>query len=487
MVRVGEPRHPLGGPALLQRGRCRRRTARAARTGHEAPNLIPVVLDGRGRSAAGGARLRHGPSDPGRDSRSATTSTSWTWRRASRALEAIDARDESLTVNVGTGVGVSVLEVLEAARRITGRESRPMAAPRREGDPSAIWADTRAGGSRAARLARDPHARRHRRLGVALAHRPIPRAIASPADEPARHGPIGRDGRPRDRRLTVAYVMSRFPKLTETFILAEIVAMDRAGVRVELHPLLRQRGEPVQPAAVRWVERAHYLPFLSPAIRAASCAFLRDPRRRRRYLRGTRGHDPRHVAQPELPVRRAGHLPEGRPRRLAMEAEGVEHVHCHFANHPALAGLPRPPAGRDPVQLHGARLRPPRRPDDAAGEGRRGRVRRDDLAGQPARSSRRPPGPAPSGKVEVIHCGVDPAAFRPTATGRDGPLRIVAVGTLHEVKGQVHLIEACRSAGRAGACAFTCRFIGDGPDRAALDRADRAPRVWPTRSPWPGA
>ena len=31
----------------------------------------------------------------------------------------------------------------DAARRITGREIRTEAAPRREGDPSAIWADTR--------------------------------------------------------------------------------------------------------------------------------------------------------------------------------------------------------------------------------------------------------------------------------------------------------------------------------------------------------
>ena len=35
------------------------------------------------------------------------------------------------------------MEVLDAARRITGREIPAEAAPRREGDPSAIWADTR--------------------------------------------------------------------------------------------------------------------------------------------------------------------------------------------------------------------------------------------------------------------------------------------------------------------------------------------------------
>ena len=64
------------------------------------------------------------------------------------ALETIDREDASLTVNVGTGVGASVREVLDAARRITGREIPAEEAPRRAGDPPAIWADTTQAGER---------------------------------------------------------------------------------------------------------------------------------------------------------------------------------------------------------------------------------------------------------------------------------------------------------------------------------------------------
>jgi UDP-glucose-4-epimerase GalE len=64
------------------------------------------------------------------------------------ALETIDHDDVSLTVNVGTGVGASVREVLDAARRITGREIPAEEAPRRAGDPPAIWADTTLAGER---------------------------------------------------------------------------------------------------------------------------------------------------------------------------------------------------------------------------------------------------------------------------------------------------------------------------------------------------
>jgi UDP-glucose 4-epimerase len=58
------------------------------------------------------------------------------------ALATIAAGDGSVTVNVGTGVGASVIDVVDAARRITGAAIPTESAPRREGDPSAIWADT---------------------------------------------------------------------------------------------------------------------------------------------------------------------------------------------------------------------------------------------------------------------------------------------------------------------------------------------------------
>lgn len=43
--------------------------------------------------------------------------------------------------NLGTGVGISVSEVIEAACRITQRNIQVMRGPRRSGDPAALWAD----------------------------------------------------------------------------------------------------------------------------------------------------------------------------------------------------------------------------------------------------------------------------------------------------------------------------------------------------------
>jgi glycosyltransferase involved in cell wall biosynthesis len=73
--------------------------------------------------------------------------------------------------------------------------------------------------------------------------------------------------------------------------------------------------------------------------------------------------------------------------------------------------------------------------------------------------------------LEVIHCGVDTTVFHPVPrpATRDARLAILAIGTLHEVKGQTHLIEACRLLAEAGV-PFTCRFVGEGQDRAVLER-----------------
>ena len=43
-------------------------------------------------------------------------------------------------------------------------------------------------------------------------------------------------------KLKVAYIMSRFPKLTETFVLFEMVAVERQGVQIELYPLQGGKG-----------------------------------------------------------------------------------------------------------------------------------------------------------------------------------------------------------------------------------------------------
>lgn len=283
----------------------------------------------------------------------------------------------------------------------------------------------------------------------------------------SRTEPRGADG------LRLAYVMSRFPKLTETFILFELLAVERAGASVELYPLLRERESVSHPEADPLVERARYLPFLSPAIVRSQLWYLRH--RPRTYLatlgtilRGT-------IRSPNFFFGALGVFPKVAHAGRMMAAQGIEHVHCHFANHPAIAGFVIHRLVGIPYSFtaHGSDLHVDRtflwpKVREAAfviaiSEDNRREILQDC-----------PPGAA-DGKVHVLHCGVDTDRFRPRpegASSADGVLRILSVGSLHEVKGQGVLIEACRRLVRSG-IPVHCTLVGEGPDRPALERTIR--------------
>ena len=57
-----------------------------------------------------------------------------------QSLRWVDEHDRSLSLNLGSGEGLSVLEILESARRITGREIKAEIVGRRPGDPAQMYA-----------------------------------------------------------------------------------------------------------------------------------------------------------------------------------------------------------------------------------------------------------------------------------------------------------------------------------------------------------
>jgi glycosyltransferase involved in cell wall biosynthesis len=276
-------------------------------------------------------------------------------------------------------------------------------------------------------------------------------------------GPSIADDRP------VAYMMSRFPKLTETFILDELVAVDRHGVRIELFPLLRERTAVVHPDAVPWITRAHFLPFLSVAILRSNVALL--TRHPRRYL-GTLGAMLRGTAGSlNFLLGGIGIFPKVVHAAALMERLGVRHVHCHFATHPALAGFLIHRLTGIPYSFtaHGSDLHVDRRmlcPKISEAKFAV-TISHSNAAVIEAECGARPP------NLHVIRCGVDLRTFHPRdgggASAENRPMTLACIGTLHEVKGQRHLIDAV-----ARLCArgldVRCRFVGDGPDREALER-----------------
>jgi UDP-glucose 4-epimerase len=105
---------------------------------HPETHLIPLVL----RAAAGGTSVKvFGTDYPTRDGTAVRDyiHVEDLGRAHLLALEAAEPGEHSV-YNLGNGSGFSVREVVEAARRVTGRDIDAVEAPRREGDPPALVA-----------------------------------------------------------------------------------------------------------------------------------------------------------------------------------------------------------------------------------------------------------------------------------------------------------------------------------------------------------
>ena len=219
--------------------------------------------------------------------------------------------------------------------------------------------------------------------------------------------------------LRVAYVVNVFPKLSETFIAAEVAELVRRGVDVRVVSLRRPVEDLRHDVAEAVLGRVVHAP-------ADPGAVLRDFR-------------------PQL-------------------------VHAHFATEPAAAA--RDVAARLAVPFtftaHGYDIH--RRPPADFAERAAAAAAVVTVSKANARAIVERHG-VPAGHVRVIHCGIDTERFRPNGGPADPP-RIVAVARLAKVKNLPLLLQAC-AALKAKGLDFRVAVVGDGPERDELAAARR--------------
>lgn len=268
----------------------------------------------------------------------------------------------------------------------------------------------------------------------------------------------------------IAVFVSRFPKLTETFILREIDELERQGQPVVLVPLIRHREPLVHEQARRWLGRAVFTPWASRDILRANGVWLM--RRPGRYLSTLFRLVGETLFSPAICARTLALFPKAAYLAERLPAQGVGHVHAHFATHPTTAAL-------IVHRLSGVTFSFTTHAHDIF-------VRRD-LLGWKIRESafvrvisefnrhylaERYPDHVE--RFVVIHMGVDVAdsevdagdVRRPPALGE--PV-VLCVAALKGYKGLGVLIEACGILVRRG-CRFRCQIVGDGPERESLLR-----------------
>lgn len=238
----------------------------------------------------------------------------------------------------------------------------------------------------------------------------------------------------------VAYVLRTFPKLSETFILGEILALRRLGVDVRVFALERGREPRVHPAARRLLAGVTFVPA---------------------RLDGRAG---------DARAARRAHEAAGAWIGARLARLGVTHVHAHFAGPAAVAAAAaaRRAGATYSFTAHAKDIFS-RKVDWAwlrrAARGARAVV--TVCAYNRRWLARRLPG----ARIEMIRNGVDLDRWRPAAGPRDRG-HVVAVGRLVPKKGFDLLVGAiARLAARGVRARLT--VVGEGAERERLERLAR--------------
>ena len=294
----------------------------------------------------------------------------------------------------------------------------------------------------------------------------------------------------------LAYLFPTFPVFHQTFVLWEVLGLRRNGVSPKIYSLQRAGGVQ-QPEGREIAREVTYLPgTASGAVWRANWRLLRrDPRR---YLRlygtvvaawrtGANAPAAADSGRQRVPLynRLRGWF-NGQPHIYLLKslwlvpcgvyfaeqiaAEGITHVHAQWASYPAtvayvahlITGVPFS------ISAHAYDIYMVPRMLPAKLQAVRFAV---TCAQTNATFLTQLAGPELGRKVIVNYHGVDVSRFVPAAPAIKpaGQLSIVSCGQLERYKGMHILVAACAQLIREG-MTLDCRIIGEGPERAQLQR-----------------
>ena len=264
------------------------------------------------------------------------------------------------------------------------------------------------------------------------------------------------------RREPIGYILKMYPRFSETFVLSELLELERQGVELRIFSLKRPDDGIAHADAALLEAPVTYVPALEwRSARTYAAAHLRTMASNPRgYARGLR----------RLLVRRRRtsikhFVQAGFIAPLVREA-GIRHVHAHFAS------------GATSVALHVQQLTGSSYSFTAhAKDIYLGTVTEVDLARKLRRARfavtvsefnrRHLSRIAPDAQLLRVYNGLDLARFAPNGVPVEQPPLVLAVGRLIEKKGFDDLVRACALLHEEGV-SFRCKIVGKGALEAEL-------------------
>ena len=245
-------------------------------------------------------------------------------------------------------------------------------------------------------------------------------------------------------RTRIAYLVSRFPQTSETFIVRELDALRLRGTfDLELYSLFPSPDTVHHEVARRWTAMLR-----RPDLRAGIGGLLWALRRRPRALLDVVSTVLReHRRRPRILVRAVITLVLAcaHARHIAGNP-AISHIHAHYATYPALAawichrladvGYSFTAHAHD-LYVDDSMLRT--KVSDARFVVTIARFNEEILSGLNASGT----------PIKVVHCGIDLSRyrFRERTIPRSGPVTVLCVASLQEYKGHRFLLEALATGG----------------------------------------
>lgn len=267
------------------------------------------------------------------------------------------------------------------------------------------------------------------------------------------------------QRPVLAYLVSRYPAVSHTFILREVARLRALGQQIETASInppdraldamdLTERAEAERTYTLKRDGATGALAALGQAVLTRPLALART------LVQGWRMAGVRGIA----------YAVEAAMVARWMQRIGSRHLHVHFGNAGASVGVLTKTLSQCHLSytIHG-----PDEFDDVPGQQLRLKMAAADAVvciSAFARSQlMRISAPADWAKLSVCRLGVDPAQFSWVApSDHRGALRLVCVGRLTPAKGQVLLVQAAARL-RARGLPFHLTLVGEGPDRGRIE------------------
>lgn len=273
--------------------------------------------------------------------------------------------------------------------------------------------------------------------------------------------------------IRIAYIVTRFPKLSETFVYREVLELRKQGAEVECFSIHQPLPESLPPEAEALKHETTYLwpPRMVQFLFGILKLIATRPGKFFKLLHFFLQQAPANLSGKH---RFAMHFLEGAYLAHLCMRRGIEYIHAHFANGPssvamaasALSGIPfgftchAQDIYSDPLMLD-IKINRAQLPLTIS------QYNRNYIASNYSPKNR--------AKLRVHRVAIDLAHFHPhrrESASAYSPL-ILAIGRLVPKKGFIHLIHACERLAQRG-INFRCQIIGDGPERTALQEAIRA-------------